>query len=127
MTMPNKFRNIGAPPGTLIYTGDQTGKIKITLIEFNETDFFEKEFYDLSDCLAHLNKDMIKWINVEGVHNTSLIEKIGQIYSIHPLTLEDIVNVDQRPKFEEYDNYVLGILKMIMYDEKVHSEQLSLI
>lgn len=125
--MKNKFRNIGAPPGTLIYTGDQSGRIKISLIEFNETEFFEKEFYDLSDCLSELKGGMVKWINVEGVHNTALIEKIGHLYGIHPLTLEDIVNVDQRPKFEEYDNYVLTVMKMIMYEEKVHAEQLSLI
>ncbi|MBL7932500.1 MAG: magnesium/cobalt transporter CorA [Bacteroidia bacterium] len=125
--MKNKFRNIGAPPGTLIYTGDQSGRIKISLIEFNEAEFFEEEFYDLSDCLSRIKTGMIKWINVEGVHNTSLIEKIGQIYGIHPLTLEDIVNVDQRPKFEEYDNYVLSVMKMIMYEEKVLAEQLSLI
>lgn len=126
-TMKNKFRNIGAPPGTLIYTGEKTGRIKISLIEFNETEFYEKEFYDLSDCLSHLRGGMVKWINVEGVHNTALIEKIGQLYGIHPLTLEDIVNLDQRPKFEEYENYVLTVLKMIMYDDKVLSEQLSLI
>jgi magnesium transporter len=125
--MPNKFRNIGAPPGSLIYTGEQTGRIKICLIEFNETDFFEKEFYDLSDCFLHVKGNMVKWINVEGVHNTALIEKIGRIYNIHPLTQEDIVTLDQRPKFEEFDNYVLSILKMIMYDEKVRAEQLSLI
>jgi magnesium transporter len=126
--MPNKFREIGAPPGTLDYNGVHTGKrIKITLIEYSENEFFEKEFYDLSDCLHHVKDPMVKWINVEGVHNIDLVEKMGKIYNIHPLTLEDIVHIDQRPKFEEYDNYLLAILKMIMHDGKVHSEQLSLI
>lgn len=128
MTMPNKFRNIGTPPGTLSYNGVQTGsRIKITLIEFTETDFFEQEFYDLSDCLKHVKNDMIKWINVEGVHNTDLIEKIGKLYNIHPLTLEDIVHIDQRPKFEDYEHYIIAIMKMIMYDDKVQAEQLSMI
>jgi magnesium transporter len=126
--MANKFRNIGAPPGTLSYNGEQSGsRIKITLIEFTETEFFEQEFYDLSDCLSHVKDNMIKWINVEGVHNTDLIEKIGKIYNIHPLTMEDIVHVDQRPKFEDYDHYILAIMKMIMYDEKVEAEQLSIV
>ena len=126
--MANKFRNIGAPPGTLQYNGLQTGsRIKITLIEFTESDFFERDFYDLSECMHHVNANMIKWINVEGVHNTELIEKIGQLYKIHPLTLEDIVHVDQRPKFEDYDHYILAIMKMIMYDQEVKAEQLSLI
>ncbi len=124
----SKYQNIGAPPGSLFYNGEQTTeRVKITLIEFNEEEFFEQEFFDLSDCLAHVKDSMIKWINVEGVHNTALIEKIGQLYNIHPLTLEDIVHIDQRPKFEDYDHYLVAILKMIMYDTEVHSEQLSLV
>lgn len=126
--MKNKFRNIGAPPGTLEYTGlETTARVKLTLIEFNETEFFEHTFYDLSDCLSHIKDNMTKWINVEGVHNTNLVEKIGKVYDIHPLTLEDIVQVDQRPKFEDYDHYLLGIMRMIMHTTEVHSEQLSII
>lgn len=124
----SKYQNIGAPPGTLFYNGVQTdSRVKITLIEFNEKDFFEREFFDLNECVLHFKEDMVKWINVEGVHNTELIEKIGKLYNIHPLTLEDIVHIDQRPKFEEYDQYILAILKMIMYEETVHAEQLSLV
>lgn len=124
----SRYQNIGAPPGTIFYNGEQTdSKVKITLIEFNETEFFEQDFYDLNLCTLHFKENMTKWINVEGVHNTELIEAIGKLYNIHPLTLEDIVHIDQRPKFEEYDHYVLAILKMIMYDETVHAEQLSLI
>ena len=124
----SKLHNIGAPPGTLFYNGEETDtKVKITLIEFNETEFFEQDFYDLDTCLSHVKDNMIKWINVEGVHNIELIEKIGRLYNIHPLTLEDIVHIDQRPKFEDYDHYIVSILKMIMYDNGVNAEQLSLI
>jgi len=127
--MSNKFReNIGAPPGTLLYTGQPTNvRVKITLIEFNEAEFFEREFYDFSECTDHLKDNMVKWINVEGVHDTALVETIGKLYNIHPLTLEDIVHVDQRPKFEEYEHYLLAVMKMIMYDSAVHAEQLSMI
>lgn len=124
----SKLHDIGAPPGTLFYNGDEKdAKVKITLIEFNETEYFEDSFYELDTCMNHVKDNMVKWINVEGVHNIELIEKIGKCYNIHPLTLEDIVHVDQRPKFEDYDHYILSILKMIMYDDGVHSEQLSLI
>jgi magnesium transporter len=64
---------------------------------------------------------------VDGVHNLQLIEKIGQIFKIHPLSLEDIVHVEQRPKFEDYDHYLLAILKMVTYKEVMQQEQLSLI
>ncbi len=124
----SRKKQIGAPPGSLHYIGQQTDeKVKITLIEYNEKEFFEKEFLNLDDCLSHVKEDMVKWINVEGVHDTSIIEKIGQLYNIHPLTLEDIVHVDQRSKFEDYDHYLVAILKMIMYDAQVRSEQLSLV
>lgn len=120
--------NIGLPPGTLVYNGTSTNeRVKITLIEYNETEFFEREFFDLSECLSHVKSNMTKWINVEGIHRTELIESIGKQYNIHPLTLEDIVHIDQRPKFEEYDHYALGIMKMISFDKEIHAEQLSLI
>lgn len=124
----SKFHNVGAPPGTLFYNGEPTDKkIRITLIEFNETEYFEDEFSTLADCLSHVKPKMVKWINVEGVHDTALIEELGKLYELHPLTLEDIVHVDQRPKFEDYDEYVLSIMKMISYDTEVRSEQLSLV
>lgn len=126
--MSKKKHNVGAPPGTVIYTGENKGdRIKISLIEYNETDFVEQEFYDLSECISHLKPELVKWINVEGVHKTEVLEKIGKLYNIHPLTLEDIAHVDQRPKFEDYDNYVVAIMKMINFTEKVTAEQLSIV
>jgi magnesium transporter len=118
----------GAPPGTITYTGDnKNDRIKISLIEYNETDFVEQEFYDLSECISHLKPHLVKWINVEGVHKPDVLEKIGKLYDIHPLTLEDIAHVDQRPKFEDYDNYVVAVMKMINFDGKISGEQLSIV
>mgnify|MGYP000906851120 CR=1 FL=1 len=126
--MTAKHKHIGAPPGTILYTGaERNDRIKITLIEYNETEFFEQEFYDLSDCLSHVKPNMVKWLNVEGLHKPELIEGIGKFYNIHPLTMEDIVHVDQRPKFEDYENYVVAIMKMISYTTEVKSEQLSVV
>jgi len=126
----NKDRfKVGAPPGTIIYSGEeQTGRVKISLIEYNETEFIEKDFYDLSQCLKSTDEKFVRWINVDGVHQPELIEAIGKQFSIHPLTLEDIVNTNQRAKFEDYDNYVVAMMKMIDYaNEELHSEQLSVV
>ena len=124
----NNKNDIGLPPGTLVYNGKvTTERVKITLIEYNETEYFEREFYDLSECINHVKNGMVKWMNVEGIHKTELIEAIGQQYDIHSLTLEDIVHIDQRSKFEEYENYALGVMKMITFDGHIHAEQLSLI
>ncbi len=119
---------IGLPPGSLVYVGKPSNeRVKITLIEYNENEFFEKEYYDLSECLKEVKPGFVKWLDIDGVHKVELIEAIGKTYGIHPLTLEDIVHLDQRPKFEEYDNYVMGVMKMISYNNKVDSEQLSLL
>ncbi len=126
--MAARTQDIGAPPGTLFYNGEvRTDKVKITLIEYNDFEFFEDEYYNLDDCLSHVKPNMVKWINVEGLHDTELVEAIGKIYNIHPLTLEDIVHVDQRPKFEDYDHYVVAIMKMISYTTEVEAEQLAIV
>ncbi|MBN8703247.1 MAG: magnesium/cobalt transporter CorA [Bacteroidetes bacterium] len=118
----------GLPPGTLVYQGEKrTEPVKITLIEYNEKEFIEKQFDDINDCFSASHPDMVKWINVDGIHNTAIIDKIGSLFNIHPLTLEDIVNTDQRPKFEDYDHYVVCIMKMPYYDKDVNAEQLCIV
>src|ERR1035437_5899281 len=112
--MHNVQDKTGTPPGTIVYSGEiHTEKVKITLIEYNETEFIEKEYFDIADCINHFDPTMVKWINVDGVHDVTLIEKIGKQFNIHPLTLEDIANTNQRPKFEDYDTYLVSIMKMI--------------
>ncbi|MBL7882896.1 MAG: magnesium/cobalt transporter CorA [Bacteroidia bacterium] len=127
--MNNIQHKVGAPPGTLVYSGEQRSeKVKITLIEYNENEFIEKDFYDFEECEKLLNQGMVRWINVDGIHDVALIDKIGKHFNIHPLTLEDIVHPNQRAKFEDYDNYVVSIMKMITLDSnEIHSEQLAVI
>jgi magnesium transporter len=118
----------GLPPGTIVYSGEaQSKKVIISLIEFNEKEFIEKEFTDFDECLLHVKADMVKWINVDGIHNTELIQKVGEKFNIHTLTLEDIANTDQRPKFEDYENYLVSIMKMLSHDSEIKSEQLTII
>lgn len=118
----------GIPPGTLVYSGKaRTERIKISLIEYNGDEFIEKDFYDLDECMRNIKPDMVKWINIDGIHNIEIIERIGNMFEIHPLTLEDIVNTDQRPKFEDYDDYVVAIMKMLYYEKGLRAEQLTVI
>ncbi len=126
--MAAKTQNIGAPPGTLFYNGEaRTEKVKITLIEYNETEFFESEYSEISKCLSDVKPNMVKWINVDGIHQTDIVEQLGKAYDIHPLTLEDVVHIDQRPKFEDYDHYVVAMMKMIRFTTELESEQLAII
>jgi magnesium transporter len=113
----------GAPPGTLMYFGKATqDKVHISLIEYNETEFIEKDFYDIQECLTHVQSGMVKWINVDGVHDINIIQQIGTLFNIHPLTMEDIVNTNQRAKFEDFDNYLVTIMKMMYEDAHLKKE-----
>jgi magnesium transporter len=126
--MAPQIDKTGLPPGTVVYSGEeQTARVIITLLEFNEKEFIEKEFTNFDECLLHVKTDMVKWINVDGIHNTELVQKIGEKFNIHSLTLEDITNTDQRPKFEDYENYQVSIMKMLSHDSELQSEQLSII
>ncbi|MBS1646885.1 MAG: magnesium/cobalt transporter CorA [Bacteroidetes bacterium] len=121
--------NAGAPPGELYYIGEErSDKVKITLIQYNEADFYETDFYDWSACVGAIKPKMVTWINIDGIHKLDLIEHIGKHYNIHPLSLEDIVHTESRPKYEDYDHYVISIMKMLYCNEKgLSNEHLSVL
>jgi len=121
----------GLPPGTLIHIGEKiTEKVKITVIDYDEKNFQEKEIKTIKECLPFKDKPNITWINIDGIHQVDIIGKIGEYFNLHPLVLEDILNTNQRPKMEDFEDYIFIVLKMLYYDEKdneVKSEQVSLI
>ncbi len=133
--MSSLIEKHGLPPGTLTYVGrDTKAEVVVTILEYNEDAFSETKLTDVEAGMVNVRNGMIRWINVEGVHDVDLVERIGRIYDIHPLTLEDIVNTNQRPKFEEYDHYLVNIMKMVYEEECVKkgedifvSEQLTIL
>lgn len=141
-TMRDKFSGIkaqlgvhrrkkGLAPGTLVYGGDEpTGPVSISAIDYNSAVLREQVVERAEGCAAYATQDTISWINVDGVHDTDLISRVGAIFDIHPLTLEDIVSTRQRPKMEEYPAYIYIVLQMMHYDREtasLESEQVSLV
>jgi magnesium transporter len=126
-----RSNKIGLPPGTPFYIGDRMGEdVKMTIIEYDESHFEEKEISDFEECCKYEETPYVTWINVDGIHDIGTIEKIGSLFKIHPLIQEDIVHTEQRPKKEEFDDHIYIVLKMISYDEeniKTADEQVSLI
>lgn len=115
-------RTKGMPPGTLIHVGEKkTEKVRITVIDYDEKNIAEKELSTTDECLAFKDMATVTWINIDGLHDTSVIEKIGTQFELHPLVLEDILNTGQRPKFEDFDGYMFLVLKMFYRDE-THDE-----
>lgn len=126
-----RSHTIGLPPGSLVHIGDKKRESTIiTLIEYSEETFKQQDI-KLSElsCLKSYN-GKFKWINIEGLNQINVLAEVGDIFNIHSLVLEDILNTDQRPQIEIYDQYIYISAKMLWYDPEVgelNIEQLSLI
>jgi magnesium transporter len=124
-------RKAGLPPGTLLHIGKRKSKKqRITVFDFDESEVQDFQCKKVEDCFPFKNRKSVSWINIDGLHNTDNISKIGEHFNIHPLVLEDILNTKIRPQIEEYDDYVFISLKMLGLSEnqdRINSEQLSFI
>jgi len=118
-------------PGTMIFIGEQqVDKARIDIIQYDTAAFKEMSDVSAEECRDCSTTPGVTWINVNGIHNIGLIESLGKYFDLHPLTLEDIVNTTQRPKVEEFPNYVYAVLKMMTFDEaanRIEIEHVSLI
>lgn len=124
-------KKYGESPGTLIYNGEhKTEDIQLTMIKYNKDYYERKDLKNIEECFKEKDNDFVKWINVEGIHDVSIIQKIGNKFNLHPLMLEDIVNISQRPKMDDYEDYILVVVKMIYYNQSIReivTEQVSFV
>ena len=121
----------GLPPGTLVHVGERKAeKVKIRILDYDEVQFEEKEAKTIEESFPFKDKPTVTWINIDGLHEVEIIEKLGSHFGLHPLLLEDILNTDQRPKMEDYGDYIFVVLKMLYSGEnkdEIEAEQVSLI
>jgi magnesium transporter len=128
----NKYKQkVGLPPGTLIHLGpERKDRSRISVIDFTEHEITETSPGNAEECFPFRDTSTITWINVDGVHETEVIDALGRHFGLHPLVMADIVNTRQRPKIEDYDDYLFVVLKMIFQPENgsiITGEQVSLI
>ncbi len=126
-----RSKKSGLPPGSLIHIGEKRDEaVKITLMDYDETRLQEEEIKSLDRCIPLKDRLTVTWINVDGVHQVDVLEKLGNCFGLHPLIMEDILNTDQRPKMEDFGGYIYIVLKMLNYNEKrkeIAAEQISLV
>ena len=121
----------GLPPGSLVHTGTKKiEKVAIDVTEYSEETFEEKRIEKAEDIFRYKESNLNSWINICGLHDTSVLEKIGNHFNIHSLVLEDILNTEQRPKLDDYESHLYCVLKSIEFDEtpgEITSEQVSFV
>lgn len=123
-------KKIGMPPGSLVHVGQQKlDKARTTSYRYNETSV--EELHGNTALSAHTEKHpgSILWINIDGLHDVDLIKQIGSDYKLHPLVLEDVLNTTQRPKLEDFNDYLFLVIKMLQLTDSgdVENEQVSIV
>ncbi|MBK7092644.1 MAG: magnesium/cobalt transporter CorA [bacterium] len=122
---------LGKMPGSLIYVGvERRDPVTIDVLQYSNDQHQEYRAASIDDIVVPADQSHMAWINIEGVHDISIIEGIGQKFGIHPLMLEDIVNTNKRPKFEDMGEYMVTMLKMLYIKpgtDEILAEQVSLV
>jgi magnesium transporter len=124
-------RKAAQSPGTVEYVGKhKVENVEITVLDYDPASCRESTPTTLAELLPHRDSDSVTWIDIDGLHDTALLRGLGAHFGFHPLVLEDVVNTHQRPKLEDYGDYLYIVVRMLSYDaerRELGSEQVSLL
>lgn len=129
ITIP-KFKNKNQMPGAVTYTGKKASTTtKLEIIDYSKDHYTKIETEDIEEAYKFEVSEHVTWVNVNGLYDTSIIESLGTYYDLHPLIQEDIVTINQRPKIDEYEDYLFIVFKMLYYNEEgeLHNEHVSMV
>ncbi len=106
------YNEPGSPPGTLEIDKDASVP-NIFLIDYSATDAIGLQLATPEECAKHLDTQSVSWVDVQGLGSEDVLLRLGKVFNLHPLVLEDVVNIPQRPKFEDYEDHELIIMHMV--------------
>jgi magnesium transporter len=126
-----RSKKAGLSPGTMVHVGEkQTEKVTLSVIDYDPEKIDTRELGTVEEAFPFKDTPTITWLNITGLHDVKLLEKLGKKFLIHPLIMEDILNTDQRPKVEIFEDYLFVVIKMLPFDvdkQEITHEQISLI
>jgi len=128
--LKKRSKKAGLSPGARIHIGNTyTDKSKMTLTRYDEASLVEKEIYSVGELREEKEQPGVLWINIDGLQDVELLGEIGDLFGLHPLIVEDILNTDQRPKMEDFNEYIYIVLKNFHnhVDENLYMEQVSVV
>lgn len=120
----------GLLPGSLVFVGERrVENATISIIDYTAETLQERAAVTPAECRALADNTSVTWINVNGLHDTALLHDIGERFGIHPLTLEDILHVGQRPRMEDMGEHIFVVIEMLYRDTQgnILAEQVSFI
>ncbi len=124
-------KKLGLKPGSVVFVGKKRVETTaIDVMDFTATELTEYRAANVEDCFALKDSPTMSWINITGIHDVEVVEKIGKHFDLHPLILEDIVNTGHRPKIEDTGDAMFIVFRMLYMDDKTNelmSEQVSVL
>lgn len=123
-------RKMGEAPGTVTYMGKREGaSSSVTIVNYDSEKIEMYKTNSVDEALRHRTSEMLQWVDVVGISDEKFVEDLGTRYGLGPLVLEDAVNTQQRPKIDEYDDYIFGVFQMlyIKNDNELVAEHIALV
>lgn len=124
------LRRVGLSPGTLLHIGERhLDTSRLELFSYTPESLEQQADLGIEACLRAIREPGQHWVNLVGIHDVGLVEQVGSAAGLDALALEDLLNTDHRPKVEIFDETLLVILKLLVFDEdrdSLVSEQVSI-
>ncbi len=129
---PTRAGKAGLPPGSLIHIGRRlTDQTRLTLFDYDEQHLEERTLAAVSDVVPYRDRPTVTWLNIDGLQDTGVLEELGETFGLHPLILEDMLNTEQRPKFEDLGDCLFIVVRVFALPadgkDGLLSEQISLV
>ncbi|MBM4042588.1 MAG: magnesium/cobalt transporter CorA [Planctomycetes bacterium] len=116
----------GTAPGTLVAPKGALTPKAVHVIHYGQDSVAEADIASVEELARLRNGKGVVWVNVDGLGDVELLGKLGQLFDLHPLALEDVVSVHQRPKVDEYEDNLYLVVRMLHYEAELRTEQVSL-
>lgn len=126
-----RARKAGLPPGTLVYTGKARKEaVRIEIIDYDADNIQELVADSVDEVIPFKSSPTVTWLNLVGLHEVDVLERLGKHFNLHPLLMEDVLSTEQRPKLEDFGEHVFLILRALHYDEsakETSTEQVAMV
>lgn len=119
----------GTPPGTLMAAkADMEAPLSIYLVDYTTKELREQKLADIGECQTHLREASHNtWIHVQGCAEPATLYHLGELFNLHPLAMEDVLNREQRPKVDNYDGQLFVVLGLAAIENlNIRTKQISL-
>jgi magnesium transporter len=126
VTFRKRYQKPGTSPGTLQpLETRRVEKVSLSVMSYTLETLEEKQPASVEEVFPYRDSSAVTWINVVGLHDLDLIQKLGSHFGLHPLALEDVLNTGQRPKIEEYDDHAFLVMRDLRFASGLETEQVS--